>query len=124
MEHVYTGRDEMDAQFVQGLLEQAGIEAVVQGGTLTHAWGTLPLSAESTPAVFVVNDADAARAAPIIEEYRRRDQADAKVGVGATEVAAERPKWKCPNCGEMVEEQFTDCWQCGHARPAETTALA
>lgn len=118
MKHVYTARDAMDAHFVKGLLEQEGIEAVVQGENLQGTWGDLPLSAENLPNVHVVNDSDVERAAPIIEEYRRRDQADAKVGVGATEVAVDRPKWKCPNCGEMVEEQFTQCWHCGHAKPA------
>ena len=117
MQHVYTARDAMDAHFVKGLLEQEGIEAVVQGEALQETWSNLPLSAESLPTVHVVNDADVERAAPVIEEYRRRDQADARVGVDATEVAADRPKWKCAQCGEMVEEQFTDCWHCGHPRP-------
>ena len=34
MQHVYTARDEMDANFVQGLLKQQGIQAVVQGQSL------------------------------------------------------------------------------------------
>lgn len=28
--------------------------------------------------------------------------------------------WKCPECGEEVDGQFTNCWQCGTNRPAET----
>ena len=53
MRHVYTARDEMDASFVQGLLRQEGIEAVVQGQALGEVWGTLPLTAKSLPAVWV-----------------------------------------------------------------------
>lgn len=25
--------------------------------------------------------------------------------------------WTCPRCGEDIEGQFTDCWQCGASRP-------
>jgi hypothetical protein len=28
--------------------------------------------------------------------------------------------WKCSECGEEVEGQFTECWQCGANRPEET----
>lgn len=119
MQHVYAARDAMDAHFVKGLLEQEGIEAIVQGEALQQAWSNLPLSADSLPSVFVVNDADLARAAPIIEEYRRRDQADARPGIDATEVASDHPRWKCAHCGELVEEQFTHCWHCGHAKPQD-----
>ena len=119
MQHVYTARDEMDANFVQGLLQREGIQAVVQGQSLGSAWGTLPLSAESLPTVWV-EDGDVARAAPVIEAYRQTDRAN------ADEAANERPRttWPCPNCGERVEEQFTQCWKCGQTRPASPVAEA
>ena len=112
MQHVYTARDEMDASFVQGLLRQEGIDAVVQGASLGEVWGTLPLSAESLPSVWVP-EADVERARPIVEEYRRTDRANAD-----DDAELPRATWTCPNCGERVEEQFTQCWKCGHARPA------
>ena len=119
MQHVYTARDEMDANFVQGLLRQEGIEAVVQGQALGSAWGTLPLSAESLPTVWV-EEKDVARAAPVIEAYRRTDEANADEGVAEQA----RATWACPQCGERVEEQFTQCWKCGHNRPASPVAEA
>jgi hypothetical protein len=76
MQHVYTARDEMDAHFVKGLLEQEGIEARVLGESLGGAFGTLPLSARSLPGVYV-RDEDVARATPIVDEYRRIDVANA-----------------------------------------------
>ena len=115
MQHVYTARDPMDANFVSGLLKQQGIEAVVQGEALGTAWGTLPLSAESLPTVWVP-EADVERAKPVIEEYRRTDEANAVEGSQAA-----RATWVCANCGEKVEEQFTQCWKCGHDRPAPGT---
>jgi hypothetical protein len=119
MRHVYTARDEMDANFVQGLLRQEGIEAVVQGQSLGEVWGTLPLSDESLPTVWV-DDGDVGRAAPVIEAYRQTDRANAD----EADVGRPRATWTCPNCGEKVEEQFTQCWKCGHNRPASLTAEA
>jgi hypothetical protein len=76
MQHVYTARDEMDAHFVKGLLEQAGIEAVVLGESLEAAFGTLPLGKQGLPGVWV-REEDVERAMPIIEEYRRIDRTNA-----------------------------------------------
>src|SRR5687768_4904637 len=116
MKHVYTGRDEMDANFVRGLLEQAGIEAVVQGGALEGAWSTLPLSAQSLPSVFVKTDEDVARAAPILDQYRKVDRANANEPEDADRPP--QPAWQCPRCGEKLEGQFVQCWKCGTNRPA------
>ncbi|HYP23877.1 MAG TPA: DUF2007 domain-containing protein [Actinomycetota bacterium] len=118
MRHVYTGRDEMDAHFVKGLLEQEGIEAVVVGENLVSAVGTLPLSAQSLPHVSV-RDEDETRAAAVVEAYRQTDRANADDAVAD----APRATWKCANCGEAVEEQFTECWKCGHARPASASTI-
>jgi hypothetical protein len=119
MQHVYTARDSMDASFVKGLLRQEGIEALVQGEALGEVWGTLPLSSESLPTVWVP-EGDVERARPIIEEYRRTDEAN------AADDDAQRPRatWTCPQCGERVEDQFAQCWKCGHMRPADGGAVA
>ena len=119
MQHVYTARDEMDANFVQGLLRQEGIQAVVQGQSLGTTWGTLPLSAESLPTVWV-EDGDVARALPVIEAYRKTDEANADDAVADRA----RSTWTCPQCGERVEEQFTQCWKCGQTRPESPGAEA
>jgi hypothetical protein len=109
MRHVYSGRDEMDAHFVKGLLEAEGIEAAVMGENLVNAVGTLPLSDNSLPGVWVP-DGEEARAQAIVQRYKQVDAAN------ANDVKVQ-PTWKCVNCGEAVEQQFTNCWKCGHARP-------
>ena len=88
MQHVYTGRDAMDAHFVKGLLEREGIDAQVMGEALESAFGTLPLSAKSLPSVYV-REEDVARATPIVEEYRRIDAANAVDS--ADDAADDRP---------------------------------
>jgi hypothetical protein len=119
MQHIYTARDEMDANFVQGLLRQEGIEAVIQGQALGEVWANLPLSNESLPTVWV-EERDVERARPVIEAYRQTDRANADDAVADRA----RSTWKCPNCGEQVEVQFTQCWHCGHNRPATSVAEA
>jgi hypothetical protein len=126
MQHVYTGRDELDAHFVKGLLLQQGIVSVVEGGALQETWGGLNLTDKALPSVWV-DDADVERARPIIEEYKQRDQADAELEVGndgERDPIPPRPTWACAHCGEKVEEQFTQCWHCGHPKPAGGAALA
>ena len=76
MQRVYTARDEMDAHFLKGLLEQQGIEAVVLGEPLESAFGTLPLGREAGPGIWV-REEDVERATPIVEEYRQIDRANA-----------------------------------------------
>jgi hypothetical protein len=119
MQHVYTARDAMDAHFVRGLLEQEGVRAVVQGESLQETWGGLSLSAENLPTVWV-EDADVAKAEPVIRRYRETDRANADDNVAD----APRATWTCANCGERVEMQFEQCWKCGHQKPASDTALA
>src|SRR4051794_1414390 len=94
MKQVYTARDEMDAYFVKGLLDEEGIRAIVQGEALQETWGNLPLTPKSLPSVWVPQ-ADVAQATPIIEEYKRRDQLDA-----AVDDLPSKPTWTCPQCGE------------------------
>ena len=119
MQHLYTARDAMDANFLRGLLEQEGIRAVVQGEALQETWGNLNLTQESLPSVWV-DDADAAKAGPIVEEYRRRDAANADASDEEVDrAAAGRPTWACPNCGRPNERQFTACWHCGHDQPGQ-----
>jgi hypothetical protein len=115
MRHVYTGRDEMDAHFVKGLLQQEGIEAIVQGEALESAFSTLPLSSKSLPGVWVP-EADEQRALLVVRDYQQVDAANAADEDDTVEDAP-RPTWKCANCGEAVEEQFSECWKCGHAKP-------
>lgn len=107
----------MDAEFLKDILVQEGLRAVVQGQALeSGAFGTLPLSAQSGPTVWVA-DEDESKAAGIVDEYRRVDRAS------ADDASVARSTWKCANCGEQVESQFTQCWKCGHQRPAEGTVV-
>jgi hypothetical protein len=82
----------------RNLLEAAGLRAVVRNEILSSAMGELP-PAECQAEVWVLNEADAARAAAILQ--------------GQVSGA----DWTC-TCGEKLGPQFTQCWRCGAYRPA------
>src|SRR5665213_831482 len=116
MQQIYSARDDMDANFLKGLLEQEGITAIIQGERLEGAWGTMPVTSNSLPGVWV-DEADLARAELIVAEYRQHEHQHA--------VGGETPPqetWKCPKCGEEVEEQFDQCWNCGTEKPETPSA--
>ncbi|HZK80873.1 MAG TPA: DUF2007 domain-containing protein [Humisphaera sp.] len=113
MQQIYTARNDMDAHFLKGLLEQEGINSVIQGEALEGAWGDMPVSARSLPGVWV-DEADVAKATPIVDEYQKREDAHLKEPDTDDETAG--PTWKCPKCGEEVEDQFDVCWNCGAER--------
>ena len=31
--------------------------------------------------------------------------------------------WRCPQCSEGIEEQFTSCWNCGYAKEGEEASV-
>lgn len=106
MKQVHVATDPIEAAIVEGLLAASGIEATVIGGTVYSLRGELPMTSDTLPTVWILDDRDLERARSIVEEDRRRRT------LGATDAAA----WRCPGCGETLESQFTDCWQCGTPR--------
>ena len=83
----------------RNLLEAEGIETELRNRMLSSAMGELP-PAECQAEVWVVKDADEARAFDVL----RRP-------------APAGPAWTCADCGEASGPQFTQCWNCGVLRP-------
>lgn len=53
---------------------------------------------------MVVHEAQAEQARELIVEYLEGEpEHDGK-------------EWKCSRCGERIEPQFTQCWNCGRER--------
>lgn len=100
MKEVYASRNPAEAQLVRGLLEDAGISAVVQNEQLFAGFAE---RGDIVPSVLVL-ERDAQEAQALVADWLQRRSAEAT--------------WTCPGCGESVEEQFTECWHCGASRPA------
>lgn len=107
MKKVYTAKNPADAHLLKALLEGEGIQADVIGEFLYNCRGEVPITRDTLPSVWVVDDSDCEKAEEIIRQY------------GLTENGARHDgeDWKCPGCGETNEGPFTDCWQCGRSRP-------
>lgn len=91
----------VEAQHCVNLLLSAGIRAEVRNAFLAGAVGEIPFI-EAGPQVWIDERQDPESARAILAEARQADT---------------RPPWQCANCGEMIEGQFTSCWNCGEVRP-------
>jgi putative signal transducing protein len=98
MKRVFGSFNQTAVYHARNLLEAAGIAVLVRNAALSSAMGELP-PAECEAQLWVLDDADAARA----EELLRPP--------------APGPDWTC-TCGEKLGAQFTQCWRCGAHRPA------
>ena len=103
MKRVHTAKHPTEAHLVKGMLEAAGIRASVMGDQLYGAYGELPV----LPTVWVLDDALAAHAGGLVMDFLR----------GGAARRHRHERWTCAHCGEQLEGQFTECWQCGATRP-------
>lgn len=111
------------------MLEDHGIEAVIQGENLFYARGELPFTLESFPSIWVVRDEDEPAALDVIARnegrvnprvcrvcgYELRGLPEARCPECGTpfRIAGE---WTCAECGEVSPMQFSHCWSCGEQR--------
>ena len=102
MKRVFSSHDPMLAGYLRTVLEEEGIACVVKNEFLQGGVGELPPT-ECWPEVWVVEDAQAARARTIVEEVRHGD--------------ASAEGWRCSACGEWIEPEFGACWRCAGAPP-------
>jgi hypothetical protein len=83
-----------------GALRAAGIECEVRNTVLSGALGEIPFP-ECAPQIWIRYALDEARARELIEQLRTPVSGD---------------PWTCRQCGEVLEPQFAQCWNCGALR--------
>jgi hypothetical protein len=104
MKQLHVARHAPEAHLVRGFLESNGVAAVVRGEFLTSGWGELPVD---VCAVWIVDDAQYEHAQALVRSFLRGDPAREHRGEA----------WRCPQCGEQLEGQFTQCWKCNTPKP-------
>lgn len=109
MKKIYIAQNPPEAYLVKGFIESHDIPAFIQGEELFGIRGGVPLTPETSPSVWVA-EADVERARELVAEFFRSEQRD----------RPQDEKWHCPVCGEILEAQFTDCWNCGASRYPQT----
>ena len=98
MRRVFSSFNLLAVHHAKNVLETEGIRATVKNEHLSSAMGELP-PAECQAELWVLRDDDAPRAERLLRH-------------GPPTVGA---AWRCPECGEVSEPQFTQCWNCGAA---------
>ena len=97
MRQVHTADNPAEAHFVKGLLEAKGIAAQVRHEDMIGDY----------PSVWVMAGADFKQAQEVIAVFSSEQVI----------VETQCETWCCPRCGEHIEAQFTECWQCRTSRP-------
>ncbi len=81
------------------------IEAEVRGEFLYGVRGEVPITPDTCPSVWVMDDSDYDKAMELVSSFPEGDSPN----------PIEGEAWRC-RCGEANESQFTECWSCGKAR--------
>ena len=84
------------------LLAAAGIACELHNRYLSGAIGEIPAD-QCAPELWLVDERDEMLARKLIDAARNGP-------------VAGTPGWRCAQCGEQLEAQFTVCWNCGKAR--------
>ncbi|RMF93667.1 MAG: DUF2007 domain-containing protein [Candidatus Schekmanbacteria bacterium] len=100
MKKVYSSPNFSLAALFKGILEENGIACIMKNEHIANLGGEVPTN-ECWPEVWVLNDEDFDKAVEIISK-QKQDRF--------------LPSWNCPKCGENIEGQFTECWNCGYER--------
>lgn len=111
LKRIYTAANAVDAHMFKDLLAQEAIDALVRGDDFVPLQGGSLFRMETRPSVWVLDDDRLPRARELAAEF----------GSGRPPVA-EPSSWRC-RCGETMEGQFTECWNCGRERPEGEPAL-
>jgi hypothetical protein len=95
---------------LKNVLAMYGIHSVTRNGDLLSAAGELPPT-ECWPALWITNDEKLVRARSIIRKT-------------LAPLESVKTPWRCAGCGEELEGQFTECWNCGRSRSRSASAAA
>lgn len=107
MRKVFSTRDLLAMTELRGLLDQEGIETtILRENTASLFSGLLPTE---VPELWVVRDEDEDRARQLIEAFQ-----------GGAQQPPPGQSWICPTCGEQIEGQFTECWNCAAGETEST----
>ncbi len=99
MKRIHSAKDPLMIGHLKNVLATFGIRCVARNLDLISAAGELP-PIECWPELWVIDDEKVARAKWVL----RRTLAPLQ--------SVKKP-WLCTGCGETIEGQFSECWNCG-----------
>lgn len=102
MKRVYSSDNYLLVGHLRKVLEDNHIRCVIKNEHLIGGAGELP-PIDCWPELWVAEDFQLGKA---------RELVDALLCMTEDPVG-----WNCPGCGEEIEGQFSQCWNCGNDRP-------
>jgi hypothetical protein len=102
MKRVYTAKDPLMIGHLKNVLATFDIKCVTRNLDLSSAAGQLP-PIECWPELWVVDEEKLAKAKTILKKT-------------LAPLESVKKSWRCTGCGEQIEGQFSECWNCGGIR--------
>lgn len=102
MKRIHSAKDPLMIGHLKNVLATFGIKCVARNLDLNIAAGELP-PIECWPELWVVDDEKAAKAKAILRKM-------------LAPLESVKKPWSCAGCGETIEGQFSECWNCGRDR--------
>lgn len=102
MKRLYTDQNSLIVGNIKNIMENNDIECIIKNFMLVGSVGELPPTVCATE-LWVLDDEKYDEAMVILKDVFSEHK-----DLGS--------KWKCSKCGEMIEAQFTDCWNCGEKK--------
>jgi hypothetical protein len=106
MRKVHTAESLVEIAHLRNVLESEGIACVIRNDRLGGVVGEIPF-VECWPELWVREPGQELRARGIIAETLSPRTAG--------------QSWTCPNCGETLDGQFSECWRCAGDDDTGTT---
>lgn len=101
MRRLHSAKDPLMIGHLKNVLDTFGIRCVARSDLISAA-GELP-PVECWPELWVLDDDKFGRARSILRKTLAPLQ------------SVKKP-WHCAGCGETIEGQFSECWNCGRDR--------
>ena len=102
MKTIFSSLNLVEVHHLKNLLQSAGIRCRIRNEDLVRLAGEVPFP-ECVMQLVVEREEDHPAAETLLREFLRPQSRAVK-------------PWRCPDCGEGIEGQFTACWKCGGAR--------
>ena len=106
----------IDVDLIKNILEVNGIKSYLKDEIL-GTWVPHIASPGGAGAVKIaVAESDVGRAKAILEEMSSKGSED-------HQKKSQEDLWTCPSCGETVEVQFAQCWNCQTMRSGSDATI-
>lgn len=102
MKKLYTSPDLLFIQHLKLLLESHGIQIVIKNQEISSLQGGIPAQ-DTWPELWLIDEDVLPKAENTLKKLLSSDK-------------NEGSPWKCTNCNEQIEPQFTHCWNCNTQR--------